>query len=129
MISLKPQSVEKQLNGIDGERRRLPHSSAPESLTHDDTSFPTKIRALPKNMNHNMYLYMNESTPKRRVTANIPTQLLQEACDVSGSGITDTLIQGLTMVARSKAAAKAACLKGKLNLEIDLEASRERSRR
>jgi len=72
---------------------------------------------------------MNTSTPTRRVTANLLSHLLEEACNASGSGITDTLIQGLTMVARSKAAVKAARLKGKLNLEIDLEASRERNRR
>ncbi len=80
-------------------------------------------------MNDDMNIYMNTSTPTRRVTANLPTHLLKEACDASGSGITDTLIQGLAMVARSKAAAKAARLKGKLNLTIDLETSRERNRR
>ncbi|GJL51647.1 MAG: hypothetical protein NPIRA01_28740 [Nitrospirales bacterium] len=37
--------------------------------------------------------------------------------------------RGLTMIARSKAAVKAARLKGRLNLEIDLETSRERNRR
>ena len=58
--------------------------------------------------------YMNDAAQTRRVTANLPTDLLKEACAISGSGITDTLIQGLTMVARSKAAAKAARLKGKL---------------
>ncbi len=80
-------------------------------------------------MNNGVNKYMNTSSPTRRVTANLPTHLLEEACDASGSGITDTLIQGLAMVARSKAVAKAARLKGKLNLDIDLETSRERNRR
>ena len=72
---------------------------------------------------------MNAMAPTRRVTANLPKDLLKEACAVSGSGITDTLIQGLAMVARSKAAAKAARLKGKLKMEVDLEISRERHSR
>lgn len=72
---------------------------------------------------------MNIMTPTRRVTANLPTNLLKEACDISGTGITATLIQGLTMVTRSRAAAKAVKLKGKLKLDIDLEISRERPRR
>lgn len=80
-------------------------------------------------MNDDMNMDMNISSRTRRVTANLPTHLLEEACDASGSGITDTLIQGLALVARSKAAVKAARLKGKLNLAIDLEASRERNRR
>ncbi len=80
-------------------------------------------------MNNGMYIDMNNSVTTRRVTANLPTNLLKEACDISGTGITDTLIQGLTLVARSRAAVKAARLKGKLKLDIDLEVSRERPRR
>lgn len=80
-------------------------------------------------MNHGMNGCMNTISPTRRITANLPTNLLKEACEASGAGITDTLIQGLTMVARSRAAAKAARLKGKLKLDIDLEVSRERPRR
>jgi len=80
-------------------------------------------------MNYSMNVHMNTLSPIRRVTANLPTNLLKEACDVSGTGITATLIQGLTMVARSRAAAKAVRLKGKLKLDIDLEVSRERPHR
>ncbi len=72
---------------------------------------------------------MNEGPPVRRVTANLPVALLKEACQVSGGGITETLVEGLTLVKRRAAAGKAAKLRGRLNLNIDLETSRERTGR
>ena len=77
-------------------------------------------------MYHDTYLDMNSSPKVRRVTANLPATLLKDACQVSGAGITETLVQGLTLVKRRAAAAKAAKLRGRLNLTIDLETSRER---
>ena len=64
----------------------------------------------------------------RRITANLPAKLLEDACGVTGRGITETLVLGLERVRRSAAAGKARSLKGKLRLEIDLDISRERSR-
>ena len=65
----------------------------------------------------------------RRVTANVPVVLRAEAQRVTGKGLTETLVRGLELVRRSAAAEKAARLKGKIRLDVDLEASRERSRR
>lgn len=65
----------------------------------------------------------------RRITANIPESLLNEAIAVSGASLTETLIQGLTLVKRAGAYKKAQALKGKLNLELDLDVSRERPHR
>jgi len=64
----------------------------------------------------------------RRVTANLPVALLERARRVTGKGITETLVEGLELVRRSSAAARARTLKGKLRLDLDLEASRERPR-
>jgi len=64
----------------------------------------------------------------RRVTANVPVVLLAEAQRVTGKGLTETLVRGLELVRRSAAAEKAVRLKGKIQLDVDLEASRERSR-
>lgn len=72
---------------------------------------------------------MNKTPRVRRVTANLPVTLLKEACQVSGGGITETLVEGLTLVKRRAAAGKAAKLRGRLNLAIDLETSRERTGR
>jgi hypothetical protein len=65
----------------------------------------------------------------KRITANLPEALLDDATTVTGKGITETLIAGLELVRRSRAQVKATALRGKLNLRIDLESSRERDRR
>lgn len=65
----------------------------------------------------------------RRVTANIPGDLLSDAQRVTGKGLTETLVRGLELVRRVGAAEKAARLKGRLILDVDLKASRERTRR
>jgi hypothetical protein len=65
----------------------------------------------------------------KRVTVNLPAKLLSEAEGVTGSGITDTIVLGLELLARRRAYAKAMALKGKLRLNIDLDVSRERSDR
>jgi len=64
--------------------------------------------------------------PTRRVTANLPVSLLDRARRVTGKGITETLVEGLELVRRSAAAAKARSLAGRLRIEVDLEGSRER---
>jgi hypothetical protein len=64
----------------------------------------------------------------KRITANLPDDLLREAMKVTGKGITETIIEGLRRVRRARAYAKAQVLRGKIALEIDLEESRERDR-
>jgi hypothetical protein len=65
----------------------------------------------------------------RRITANLPAELLNDAMEVSGKGITDTLAEGLRLVKRARAYEKAMRLRGKIHLSVDLEESRERRRR
>ena len=64
----------------------------------------------------------------RRITANLPEDLLREAQEVSGKGITETIVEGLQLVRRRRALEKALALRGKVELRIDLEESRERRR-
>ena len=65
----------------------------------------------------------------QRITANVPQDLLREAMEATGAGITETLTRGLRLVRRSAAHERAMALKGKVRLDIDLETSRERRRR
>ena len=65
----------------------------------------------------------------KRVTVNLPRHLLRDASEVTGAGTTETIVQGLQLLARRRAYTKALALKGKLDLRIDLEASRERAGR
>jgi hypothetical protein len=62
----------------------------------------------------------------RRITANIPADLLDEAMDTTGNGITATLVEGLELVRRTRAYRKAMALKGRIRLDIDIDESRER---
>ena len=72
---------------------------------------------------------MNVMMNVRRVTANLPANLLDDALEVTGKGITETLVEGLERVRQARAYQKAMALRGKLKLVVDLEASRERRRR
>jgi hypothetical protein len=62
----------------------------------------------------------------RRITANLPKDLLEEAMETTGKGITETLTEGLELVRRTGAYRKAMELRGTLEIELDLETSRER---
>ena len=62
----------------------------------------------------------------KRTTANLPADLIAAATAVTGLSITETLIQGLTLVKRSKAYEKAKALQGQIDLDINLKESRER---
>lgn len=64
----------------------------------------------------------------RRITANLPADLLDAACATTGAGITETLTRGLDLIKQTRALDRAKRLKGKLDLNIDIEVSRERSR-
>jgi hypothetical protein len=64
----------------------------------------------------------------RRVTANLPVELLDAAIDVTGKGITETLIEGLEQIQRRRFYERALALRGKVKLEVDIEASRGRRR-
>ena len=76
-----------------------------------------------------MRVSISVMTKARRVTANLPEPLLAEAMEVTGRGITETLIAGLNLVRRARAHEKALALRGKVRLRVDLDASRERRRR
>lgn len=65
----------------------------------------------------------------RRITANLPEDLLADAMKVTRKGITATLVEGLRLVRRARGFEKAMALRGKVKLDVDLEASRERTRR
>ncbi len=80
-------------------------------------------------MHVGQYRRMNGKNKTKRITANLPADLLDQATLVTHAGITETLIHGLKLIKRTSAYEKAQLLKGKIKLEIDLEGSRERSHR
>ena len=72
---------------------------------------------------------IKDMTNAKRITANLPKDLLEDAMKVTQKGITETLVEGLRQVRRQSAYEKAMALRGKIKLDIDLEESRERRRR
>lgn len=75
------------------------------------------------------HVNMSIMTKARRITANLPKDLLDDAMKVTAKGITETLLEGLRLVRRKSAYEAAMALRGKIKLDIDLEESRERRRR
>ncbi|HKH50167.1 MAG TPA: hypothetical protein VKM72_36405 [Thermoanaerobaculia bacterium] len=65
----------------------------------------------------------------RHITADVPEDLLREAMGVTNKGVSETLIEGLELVRRTRAYQKAIALRGKLDLDLDLDVSRERADR
>ena len=65
----------------------------------------------------------------RRITANLPGDLLDAAQEVTGKGITETLVEGLEQVKRRRFYERALALRGKVRLDVDIGAARGRNRR
>lgn len=65
----------------------------------------------------------------RRVTANLPAELLQKAMETTGEGITETIVEGLEQLRKRRFAQKALALRGKLHLNVETDKSRGRRHR
>jgi hypothetical protein len=57
----------------------------------------------------------------QKITAHVPSELLKRAQAASGRGVTETVRQGLELVAASNAAANLRKLRGKVRLSISLD--------
>ena len=63
----------------------------------------------------------------QKITAHIPVKLLKSAQEVTHKGVTETVREGLAMLARSKGTEKFLSGYGKIkNLSIDLKALRDK---
>jgi len=69
--------------------------------------------------------YSQVMAAKRKITLEVPEDLLERALAASGEGITQTVRRGLELVAAGRAYDELRQLRGKLKLAIDLEALRE----
>lgn len=65
----------------------------------------------------------------RRVTANLPAALLEAAQEVTGKGITETIVEGLEQIRRRRFYEKVMRYRGKLKLAVDTDVTRGRRRR
>jgi hypothetical protein len=61
----------------------------------------------------------------RKITVEIPEELLERALEASSEGITQTVRRGLELIAASPAYEELRRLRGKVRLGLDLRALRE----
>lgn len=65
---------------------------------------------------------------QKKITVQLPEQLLEDALKASGENLTETIRQALTLIAASKAYKDLRALRGKVKLGINLtELRRDRS--
>ncbi|GAB4196125.1 MAG: hypothetical protein OHK0013_03020 [Sandaracinaceae bacterium] len=60
----------------------------------------------------------------RKITVNLPETELATAMEITGKGITETLLQGLREIARSRERAALRKLRGKVAIDLDLGRTR-----
>ena len=56
----------------------------------------------------------------RKITVEVPEEILKKATSATGQGITPTIRRGLELIAASEAYARLRQLKGKVKFSIDL---------
>jgi hypothetical protein len=61
----------------------------------------------------------------RKITVHVPQELLDRARQSTGKGITETVRRGLQLLAAGDAYVRLRELRGKVDIQIDLEALRE----
>ena len=60
----------------------------------------------------------------RKITVNLPADLLETATRLTGKGITSTLVEGLREIERREKRSALRALRGKVRVELDLETTR-----
>jgi Arc/MetJ-type ribon-helix-helix transcriptional regulator len=61
----------------------------------------------------------------KKITVHVPEELLEKARRSTGRGITETVRQGLRLVAAGETYAQLRGLRGKVAIEVDLDKLRE----
>ena len=60
----------------------------------------------------------------KKVTVNVPSQVLERARTITGRGITETIVHGLLELDRQHKRSVLRTLRGRVRIELDLEKSR-----
>lgn len=71
------------------------------------------------------YLYLRPVADRtRKVTVNLPRDLLEGAVKLTGKGITPTIVEGLQEIQKRSKRSALRALRGKVRFELDLEETR-----
>jgi hypothetical protein len=60
----------------------------------------------------------------KKVTVTVPTDVLKRAREVTGRGITETIVAGLLALDRQRNRSALRALRGRVRLQLDLEKTR-----
>lgn len=60
----------------------------------------------------------------RKITVNVPADVLDDATRVTGKGITETVVEGLLELKRREKRSSLRRLRGKVQFDLDLETRR-----
>jgi hypothetical protein len=63
--------------------------------------------------------------PERKITLNVPEELLEAAQRSSGQGVTETVRQGLSLVAAGETFRRVAKLRGTVKFSVNLKKLRD----
>jgi len=63
--------------------------------------------------------------PARKITVEVPTELLRRAQRSTGEGVTATVRRGLALAAASRAYEELRKLRGRVRLSVDVDTLRE----
>jgi hypothetical protein len=63
-------------------------------------------------------------TAHKKITVNVPPQILDRARAITGSGVTETVVQGLLELDRQHKRTALRALRGRIRFELDLEKTR-----
>jgi hypothetical protein len=61
----------------------------------------------------------------KKVTINIPAEILERARTITGRGITETVVEGLLELDRQRKRSALRALRGRVRFELDLEKTRQ----
>jgi hypothetical protein len=64
-------------------------------------------------------------TRMRKITVQVPEELLENACAYTGAGVTETVRAGLKKLASIRAQRELLALRGKVRFSLDLATLRE----
>jgi hypothetical protein len=64
------------------------------------------------------------AAPLKKVTINVPVQILDRARTITGRGITETIVEGLLELDRQRKRSALRALRGRVKFELDLEKNR-----
>ena len=68
---------------------------------------------------------VKRAAAERKITVHVPADLLKSAQQSSGQGVTETVRQGLRLVAAGETFRRVAALRGSVQFSVDLRKLRE----